>query len=132
MLLAVREGFIGESYVTFGGSGALERARLAAETMRERVDIMGLPLLEFRAGFMGIDSLGTGWGDGAVVPREVMLHLAARFRTRKAAVEFVFDAFMGAGNHYAPAAAAGTPSSAGLARNAAAGAYHAAVSQTDH
>ena len=107
VLLAVREGFIGESYVTFGGGGALERAQLAAETMRERVDIMGLPLLEFRAGFMGIDSLGRGWGDGAVVPREVTLHLAARFRTRKAAEEFVFDAFMGAGNHYAPAA--GTP-----------------------
>lgn len=107
VLLAIREGFIGESCVTFGGSGALERAQLAAETMRERVDIMGLPMLEFRAGFMGIDSLGTGWGDGAVVPREVTLHLAARFRTRKAAEEFVFDAFMGAGNHYGPAA--GTP-----------------------
>ena len=107
VLLAVREGFIGESYVTFGGSGALERAQLAAETMRERIDVMGLPLLEFRAGFMGIDSLAAGWGGEAPIPREVTLHLAARFQTRKAAEEFVFDAFMGAGNHYAPAA--GTP-----------------------
>ncbi len=107
VLLAVREGFIGESYVTFGGSGALERAQLAAETMRQRVDIMGLPLLEFRAGFIGIDSLAGGWGDEVAIPREVALHLAARFQTEEAAEAFVFDAFMGAGNHYAPAA--GTP-----------------------
>lgn len=107
VLVAVRQGFIGESLVQFGGSDALERAKFAAQLVRDRLDVMGIAPIEFRAAYVGVDSLFSPWADDPVVPREVMLHVAGRFATRAQAEQFVWDCFMGAGNHYGPAA--GTP-----------------------
>lgn len=107
VLVAVRQGFIGESLVQFGGSDALERAKFAAQLVRDRLDVMGITPIEFRAAYVGVDSLFSPWADAPVVPREVMLHVAGRFATRAQAEQFVWDCFMGAGNHYGPAG--GTP-----------------------
>jgi hypothetical protein len=107
VLVLVPEGFIGESYIQFGGSDCFERAKYAAEVMQRRLNVRQIEPLEFRAAYIGVDSLFAPWGDQPVVPREVMLHLAGRFRAREEAEWFVKDCFIGAGNHYGPAA--GTP-----------------------
>jgi Acyclic terpene utilisation family protein AtuA len=103
VLVSVHEGFLGESYVTFGGSDAYERAKFAAELMRERINVMGLDVVDFSASYLGIDSLFSPWAESPRVPREVTVHLAGRFATRSGAQRFVEDSFIGAGNHYGPA-----------------------------
>jgi Acyclic terpene utilisation family protein AtuA len=107
VLVAVHEGYLGESYVTFGGSDAYDRARLAAQITRERIAVMGLDVIDFSASYLGIDSLFSPWADSLRIPREVTVHLAGRFATHADAQHFVEDCFIGAGNHYGPAG--GTP-----------------------
>jgi hypothetical protein len=107
VLVSVQEGYLGESYVTFGGSDAYARARFAAEVMRERIAVMGLDVIDFSASYLGVDSLFSPWAESPRVPREVTVHLAGRFATRSEAKHFVEDCFIGAGNHYGPAG--GTP-----------------------
>ncbi|HBY99242.1 MAG TPA: ABC transporter substrate-binding protein [Chloroflexi bacterium] len=107
VLVTVKEGYIGESYIQFGGTDALDRAKLSAQLVQDRLAVMGIQPQEFRAAYIGIDSLFAPWGKDPVVPREVMLHVAGRFEAREEAERFVWDCFMGAGNHYGPAG--GTP-----------------------
>lgn len=107
VLITVKEGFIGESYIQFGGSDAYDRAKFAAELVQDRLEVKGILPREFRTAYIGVDSLFAPWAENPVVPREVMLHVAGRFSTREEAEWFMWDCFMGAGNHYGPAA--GTP-----------------------
>jgi hypothetical protein len=104
VLITVREGYLGECYVQFGGSDAFERAKLGVEVIEERLTILGIKPVEFRAAYLGIDSLFAPWKEApGPMPREVTVHLAGRFEEKEEAETFVAECFIGAGNHYGPA-----------------------------
>jgi Acyclic terpene utilisation family protein AtuA len=51
------DGYIGEGEISYGGPGALPRARLAAEVIRRRFELVGLELRDVRFDFIGVNSL---------------------------------------------------------------------------
>ncbi|SEI16630.1 acyclic terpene utilization AtuA family protein [Pseudomonas asplenii] len=82
------DGWIGEGQMSYGGPGALARARLARDVVLERLRIIGVEMEEVRAELMGVDSLhGERLGHRvASEPWEVRLRVAARCAQRADAV----------------------------------------------
>jgi hypothetical protein len=77
--VAYTDGFIGDGQISYAGPGALERARLALEIVRERLGIIGLQSDELRFDLIGVDSLhGTALSRRAGVPYEVRARVAGR------------------------------------------------------
>ncbi|MDB5723394.1 MAG: transporter substrate-binding protein [Novosphingobium sp.] len=77
------EGFVGEGQISYAGPGALERARLAIEIVRERLTLIEAPLDEARFDVIGVDAVDrTGRGDA---PREVRVRICARAATARVA-----------------------------------------------
>ncbi len=80
--------FTGEAAVSFGGSNALNRARLAADIVARRLEIVGVTPQEYRVDYIGCNSL---YGDAISAPltpqppAEIRLRIAARTRTREEA-----------------------------------------------
>jgi hypothetical protein len=78
-----RDGYIGEGQISYGGSGAVPRARLAAAIVEERLRLVGARPDALRCDLIGIDALhGTRIPAGRPEPYEVRLRIAARTRTR--------------------------------------------------
>jgi len=77
-------GFIGEGEISYAGSGAAERARLAGEIVRERLRLTGVACQSLRLDLLGINALH---GDLAPVgrPYEVRLRVAASTENEGAA-----------------------------------------------
>lgn len=74
-----RDGYIGEGQISYGGPGAVERARLARDVVRERLRITGLQASELRCDLIGVDALyGERAGCEHCAPAEVRLRVAAR------------------------------------------------------
>ncbi|MDL2293396.1 DUF1446 domain-containing protein [Ruminococcaceae bacterium OttesenSCG-928-D13] len=74
------DGYIGEAEISYGGHNCLPRARLAAEIITKRIELLGLPYREVRTDHIGVNSL---YGDAALhfdanVPSEVRLRIAVR------------------------------------------------------
>jgi hypothetical protein len=81
--LGHRDGFIGEGQISYGGSGAAARARLAGAIVEERLRLIGLRPAAIRCDLIGIDALhGPARASGHPEPYEVRLRVAARTRTR--------------------------------------------------
>ena len=77
------DGYVGEGQISYAGPGALERAQLAIEIVRERLDLIGVPLDEARFDLLGVDAVDrTGRGEA---PREVRARVCARTATMRAA-----------------------------------------------
>jgi hypothetical protein len=62
--IGYRDGFIGEGQISYAGSGAVARARLAMQIAVERLKIVGVTPSELRADVIGVDSLLQGVGGG--------------------------------------------------------------------
>jgi hypothetical protein len=78
--VAYVDGYIGEGQISYGGPGAVARARLALEIVRERLVIAGVDVSEQRFDLIGVDSLHgatLGGGDGGE-PYEVRARVAGR------------------------------------------------------
>ncbi|HGL6720622.1 DUF1446 domain-containing protein [Burkholderia contaminans] len=77
--VAYVDGWIGEGQISYGGPGALERARLAREIVRERLAMTGVAATELRFDLIGVDSL---YGDATPAvrgePAEVRVRVAGR------------------------------------------------------
>jgi len=86
VLVGVMEGFIAEGEVTLAGPGALSRARLAEQLIRERI-VEDEPLLdEVRFDLIGVNSaFGRAAPPPAAEPPEVRFRFAARTRDPAAA-----------------------------------------------
>lgn len=77
--VAYVDGWIGEGQISYGGPGALERARLALEIVRERLLLTGVVATELRFDLIGVDAL---YGDATPAvrgePAEVRVRVAGR------------------------------------------------------
>ncbi|CAM2174120.1 Protein of uncharacterized function (DUF1446) [Burkholderia cepacia] len=77
--VAYVDGWIGEGQISYGGTGALERARLALGIVRERLALTGVAATELRFDLIGVDAL---YGDATPgvrgEPAEVRVRVAGR------------------------------------------------------
>ncbi|WP_062382094.1 acyclic terpene utilization AtuA family protein [Pseudomonas abietaniphila] len=82
------DGWIGEGQMSYGGPGALARARLAREVVLERLKLTGVVADDLRAELIGVDSLhGATLGSRtSAEPWEVRLRVAARCADKSEAV----------------------------------------------
>lgn len=72
------DGHVGEGQISYAGTGAVERGRLALEIVRERLALTGVPMTEARFDLIGVDALhGAALSQGSA-PYEVRLRVAAR------------------------------------------------------
>lgn len=77
--LGYRDGFIGEGQISYAGSGAVARARLAMEIAVERLKIVGVTPSELRMDLIGVNSLLQGVGAPSdSEPRDVRARLVGR------------------------------------------------------
>lgn len=72
------DGYVGEGQISYAGTGAVERGRLALEIVRERLALTGVPMGEVRFDLIGVDALhGAALSQGGA-PYEARLRVAAR------------------------------------------------------
>ncbi|WP_126227538.1 acyclic terpene utilization AtuA family protein [Burkholderia ambifaria] len=80
--VAYVDGHIGEGQISYGGPGALARARLALDIVRERLALTGVAPTELRFDLIGVDAL---YGDATPAvrgePAEVRVRVAGRAAT---------------------------------------------------
>ncbi|KXV09554.1 ABC transporter substrate-binding protein [Caballeronia megalochromosomata] len=84
--VAYADGYIGEGQISYGGPGAVARARLALDIVRERLAITGVATSELRFDLVGVNAL---YGDALASlhdePREVRVRVAGRVSNAKEA-----------------------------------------------
>ena len=84
--LGYRDGYIGEAQISYAGSGAVRRARLAAAVARDRLERSGISRSDLRCDLIGVSALhGEGISAAAMDPYEVRVRVAARAASREAA-----------------------------------------------
>ncbi len=76
--IGYRDSFVGEGRMSYAGAGALARARLALEIVRERLRLTGVRTSELRCDIIGVDSLHRGPAAAAPEPREVRIRVTGR------------------------------------------------------
>lgn len=74
-------GYRGEGQISYAGAGALARAELAREIVRERFGIIGLQAEELRFDLIGVDSILGGMSAPSSGPAEVRLRVVGRTAT---------------------------------------------------
>jgi len=73
------DGYVGEGQISYGGPGAVERARLAIDIVRERLELTGVRMSEARFDLIGLDSLhGSRPSRQAADPYEVRVRVTGR------------------------------------------------------
>lgn len=72
----------GEGQLSYAGPGATERARLAGDVVRERLQAADVEIRDLRVDLIGVDSLHEGRGRDRADPYEVRLRVAGRCPTR--------------------------------------------------
>lgn len=80
--LGHKEGFIGEGAISYAGSSAVARGRLALDIVAERFRLTGLTPEEARFELIGVDSVAPESLASAFAPMEVRARVVARTRTR--------------------------------------------------
>ncbi len=79
------DGYLGDGQLSYGGPGAVARARLAGEVVMERLRLRGFAYDTLEASLIGFDSLHGPPSAGCPDPPEVRLRVAGRTADRKAA-----------------------------------------------
>ncbi|SAK93132.1 ABC transporter substrate-binding protein [Caballeronia catudaia] len=84
--VAYVDGYIGEGQISYGGPGAVARARLALDIVRERLALTGVDTSELRFDLIGVNAL---YGDALASrnddPYEVRVRVAGRTANAKEA-----------------------------------------------
>lgn len=83
-----KDCYIGEGEISYGGSGAHERAKLAGEVIKKRLEYIKLPIEELRIDFIGVNSLFKDKISDSISNfrsdyTEVRLRVAARTKTKE-------------------------------------------------
>ena len=90
--LGVREGYRAEGTIFYAGPGAYERAMLAADVIRQRLEkVTGLRADALRFDLIGVNSLYGPPGDVQEVPWELGLRVAGRARERAEAWKIMHE-----------------------------------------
>ena len=77
--VAYTDGYIGEGQISYAGPGALARARLALEIVRERLELSGVQSDELRFDLIGVDALhGAALSRREAEPYEVRARVVGR------------------------------------------------------
>lgn len=76
--IGYRDGFVGEGQMSYAGTGAVERGRLALEIVRERLALCGVPMTEARFDLIGVDALHGAELSRGGDPYEVRIRVTAR------------------------------------------------------
>jgi hypothetical protein len=85
--IGCRDGFLGEGQISYAGSDALERGRLALEIVARRLELTGTALREVRYDLIGVDAIhGTRLSQANTRPSDVRARVAARAETLQDAV----------------------------------------------
>ena len=85
--VAYSDGYIGEGQISYGGPGALARAQLALDIVRERLVHTGVAISECRFDLIGVNALyGPTHAVDTGEPYEVRVRVAARALSRSDAV----------------------------------------------
>jgi hypothetical protein len=80
--VAYVDGYIGEGQISYGGPGAVERAKLALEIVRERLAATGVETRELRFDLIGVNAMYGDMAQGeATPPFEVRVRVAGRTAT---------------------------------------------------
>lgn len=77
---------IGEGEISYGGSNCMERARLAEEIVRKRLELIGAELEEYRCDYIGYNSLYKDKISGALLSGgmpEIRLRISGRTRDER-------------------------------------------------
>ncbi len=78
-----RAGYVGEGHMTYAGSGALSRAKLAGDIVRERLALRNIQLEELRVDLIGHSSLHGDVSPGEnAEPYEIRLRVSGRSRNK--------------------------------------------------
>lgn len=77
------DSFIGEGELSYAGSGAVERGKLALEVVRERLKLSGVPLMETRFDLIGVNALHAKLACAQENAYEVRIRVAGRADNRK-------------------------------------------------
>jgi hypothetical protein len=86
--VAYVDGFIGEGQISYAGPGAVARARLALDIVRERLTIIGVATRELRFDLIGIDALhGETAGARNAQPYEVRARVVGRTDSMAQAIQ---------------------------------------------
>jgi hypothetical protein len=80
------DSFIGEGQISYAGSGALARAKLALEIVRERLKLTGVVTTEIRFDIIGEDALYRGPAGNRPEPMDVRIRVTGRTDTMAEAV----------------------------------------------
>jgi hypothetical protein len=83
--LGYRDCFIGDGEISYGGTGCLERAKLAADVVKKRLELRKIPIDELKMDFIGVNAI---YWNGDLLPqepREVRLRVAGRTKDRESA-----------------------------------------------
>ena len=85
------DSFIGEGQISYAGSGALARARLGLDIVRERLQLTGVKTTELRFDIIGVDALyrgplDRGAGGNQPEPMDVRIRVTGRTDTMAEAV----------------------------------------------
>lgn len=84
--IGYEDGFLGEGQISYGGPGAAARGRLALDIVAERLKRLGEEIVDLRLDLIGVNALSGGVGATGREPAEVRARVAARTRTRQAAL----------------------------------------------
>jgi hypothetical protein len=79
--LGYRDGYIGEGQISYAGPGAVERARLAASVVAQRLRQIGIAGDQLRCDLIGVDALHGARSEARCHPYEVRVRIAARTQT---------------------------------------------------
>ena len=80
------DSYIGEGQMSYGGAGAVARGNLALETVKERLRVIGLDIVEERYDLIGINALhGSTMSAANPDPYEVRIRAAVRTKSMKEA-----------------------------------------------
>jgi hypothetical protein len=78
-----RAGYVGEGHMAYAGPGALNRARLASEIVRERLALRKITLEELRVDLIGHSSLhAEASHNGGAEPYEIRLRVVGRSQNK--------------------------------------------------
>lgn len=76
--IGYQEGYMAEAEISYGGSGSVERARLAQDIISKRLEQANIEIGEIRFDFIGLNSLYKDVVESQGAVKEVRLRVAAR------------------------------------------------------